>query len=855
MVSFYVNGNRVSGPEEMDLLTYLREVAGLTSVKNGCAKGACGACTVLIDGRAGRACVQRLSGIRDKHVQTVEGLSDREKEVYAYSFGKAGAVQCGFCTPGMVMSAKALLDRSPDPTLDDVKKAIRGNLCRCTGYKKIEQAILLAARIFQGKASMEEGEPFGRVGDSLVRVDAADKVLGRARYCDDVVMENMLHVKVLRTRYPRARILKIDTTRAEQCCGVVKVLTAKDIPGENLDGYVVHDWPTMIPEGGCTHYIGDALAVVAAETVLQAELALKEIEVTYQPLPALTDPLVNMQENACAVHEDRPNILAHVFISRNDPDAALAQAAHTVTRTFRLPFTDHAFLEPESTVAFYEGDVLNVYSATQNIYSDHGALCRILNLQPEQVRVRSLHVGGGFGGKEDMILQHHAALVTYYTKRPAKLTFTREESLLVHPKRHAMRITLTLGADEEGNFTALRSRIIADTGAYASMGAGVLRRACTHSCGPYRMPAIELDGYAVYTNHPPAGAFRGFGVTQSAYALEQVVDQLAEELGMDRWALRRKNALCPGDEMGPGQICGPDTAIVETLEAVKPYYDRAIARGEPVGIACGIKNTGMGGGKADIGRARLEVEEGTVVLFTSAQCIGQGLATAMTQIIAQTADIPAANIRCVSPDTACTPNSNATTASRQTLVTGEAVRRAAEALRRALADHSLAQLNGRTFTGEYQSYTEKLNDPEHAHPRNHEAYSYATDLVVLAPDGRVKTVVAAHDVGRAVNPQMVEGQIEGGVTMGLGYALRETFPLEEGYVKAAFGRLGLLRADEVPEIIPIIIEKPGLAAAYGAKGIGEISAIPAAPAAASAYRSLDGAERLCLPLEGTPYRN
>lgn len=855
MYTFLVNGREVHTDKETNLLAFLREDMGLTSVKNGCAKGVCGACTVLVDGKNLRACLLPLSKLEGKSVLTLEGLSDRDKDVFSFAFAKAGAVQCGFCIPGMVMSAKAMLLSNPAPERKDVKKAIRGNICRCTGYKKIEDAILLAADIFNGKREIEEDFDIGGVGESIFRKDARAKTLGTAKYCDDVFFENMLHIKVLRAEHPRAKVLSIDTKEAEKAPGVAIVLTAKDIPGENYNGYVVHDWPTLIGVGDQTRYVGDAIAVVAAETALQAEAALAYIKVEYDVMEPVTDPMKAMQENALQVHPGRNNELAHVYINRNGPEEAIEGSPYVVTRTYDLPFTDHAFMEPESTVAFYKGDVLNVYSGTQNVYSDMRGLCRILALPQDKVRVRSLNVGGGFGGKEDMILQHHAALVTYYTKRPAKLTFTRQESLIVHPKRHAMRITITLGADREGNFTGLRSRIVADTGAYASMGAGVLRRACTHSCGPYRMPAVEMEGFAIYTNNPPAGAFRGFGVTQSAFALECTVDQMAQKLGIDPWEIRRKNALNPGDSMGPGQICEPDTAIVETLEAIRPIYERAKSEGKTVGIACAIKNAGMGGGKADIGRACLKVlDDDRVVLLSSAQCIGQGLETVMVQIASEASGVPSRQIYYNGPDTFCTPDSSATTASRQTMVTGEAVRRAGEALGTALKEcGSLQMLKGRSFYGEYSSPTQKLNDPEILHPRNHDAYSYATDLVILDAQGKVEKIYAAHDVGRAINPQLVEGQIEGGVVMGLGYALRENFELDHGRVLSTYAKLGLFRADEIPELIPIIVEKQAGKVAYSAKGIGEISAIPVVPAVAGAYFALDGKERKSLPMKDTPY--
>lgn len=854
MYEFLLNGKRVTASSDQSLLAYLRDVAGLKSVKNGCANGTCGACTVLVDGKSVRSCILSLSKVVGKQVETVEGLSQEEKEIYALAFSKAGAVQCGFCTPGMVMSAKALLLKNPSPSRADAKQAIKGNICRCTGYVKIVDAIILASHLLKGEVLVEDEDEKGGVGARRQRLDAKAKILGQAQYCDDIVMDDMLHAAVCRSSHPRARILEIDTSEARQMPGVKAVLTADDIPGSNYDGYVFHDWPTLVPVGDCTRYTGDAVAIVAAETLAQANAAVARIKVNYEVLSPLFDLIEAMQENADLLHENG-NILTHVYINRNEPYEKMQDSAHVVTGVYLLPSTDHAFLEPESTIAWFEDDVLNVISGSQNVYSDQAALSRILAMPIDKIRVRSVSVGGGFGGKEDMILQHHAALLAKVCKRPVKLTFTREESILVHPKRHLMKIYLTLGADAEGKFTSLRSRVVADTGAYASLGSGVLRRACTHSCGPYRIPAVEMEGFAVYTNNPPAGAFRGFGVTQSCFALERLIDTLAEKISMDRWEIRRLNALQPGDSMGPGQLCTEDTAIIETLEAVKPYYDEAVEAGKVVGIACALKNTGMGGGKEDISRVRLKVENGKVRHYCSAQCIGQGLDTVMLQIVSEVTGLPGELLDVCDPDTFLTPNANATTASRQTLVSGEATRKAADLLRTALDSHTLDELEGQEFYAEYSAETDKLNDPNLLHPKNHVAYSYGTNLAILGDDKKIEKIVAAFDVGRAINPQLVEGQIEGGVVMGMGYALTEKPPAENGIPVSSYGKLGLLRSTDVPEIEPILVSRnASLETAFGAKGIGEISAIPAVAAIVSAYCDLDGKDRSSLPIDGTPYR-
>lgn len=852
MVTFYLNGSPVSGMEDKKLMTFLREDCGITSVKNGCDMGVCGACTVLIDGVKKTACRQTLAQVAGRQVLTVEGLSTQEQEVYSYAFGKAGAVQCGYCIPGMVLSAKALLDRNPDPDRRDIKQAIRGNLCRCTGYVKIEQAILLAAAHFRNGGQLPVEEEDGRVGGRFIRLDAADKVLGRAAYCDDLALEGMLYGAVLRAEHPRAVVQGIDTTKAKALAGVRCVLTAEDIPGGVYDGYLALDWPVLVPVGDTTHYIGDALAIVAADTAEIAREAVRQIEVRYEVLSPVTTPQAALEPDAPKLHTDG-NQLAELHIIRGDVDKALQASAVVLRETFSTPYTEHAFMEPESTLAYYDSDGrLNLRVGTQNIHHDAQCLSRILNLPVDQIRVHAQSIGGAFGGKEDLTVQHHAALLCYYTHRPVKLTFTREESLRVHPKRHPMTITLTLGLDKSGQFTALRGEIIADTGAYASLGAGVMRRAVTHMCGPYRMPNVDLCGCAVYTNNPPSGAFRGFGVAQSAFALETCVDMAAQKLGLDRFAIRWENALEPGDHMGTGQICTPDTAIKETLLAVKETYEAGIQAGKTVGIACAIKNAGIGMGMQDTGRAILRLEDGQVVLYSAAVCIGQGLATTMAQIAAQTLDCPVAGIKVMPPDTAVTLDTGATTGSRQTILSGEAVRQAALQLKADLAGHDLSALEGRAYTGIYTPKTDPL-DSEVSDPQFHVSYGYATHLAVLDDTGQVERIVAAHDIGQAINPLNVEGQIEGGVVMGMGYALTERFQVEEGYVKSNFAKLGLLRATDIPEIETVLLGKPCCEESYGAKGVGEIATIPTAPAIASAYNALQHTFQHSLPLENTPY--
>ncbi len=847
MFTINLNGRMYSATEDMNLLDFLRDEARVTSVKNGCGEGACGACMVLLDGKATRACLLTLSKVSGKKLQTVEGLAEREQEAYAWAFAEAGAVQCGFCIPGMIISAKALLDQNPNPTSPDIKKAIRGNICRCTGYVKIEQGIFLAAKVLRGELQPKSFRGTG-IGTNLPRVDARDKSLGTAEYVDDMFAEGMLYGAVLRSKYPRALVKGIDVSAARAYPGVEAVLTAEDVPGKRYWGHIIHDWPALVAVGEETRYVGDALALVAARSKQEARQALGLIKVEYDELEPVTIPALALTADAPQIHP-RGNLLSETVIKRGDAAVALADAAFVVKNRYITPPTEHAFMEPESALAVpNEGGGLTVYVASQSVYDDLHGLAAILDMPAEKVRVVSKLVGGGFGGKEDLSVQHHAALLARKTQKPVKLTLSRQESILVHPKRHAMELEVTTGCDASGKLTAMSARIVADTGAYASLGPAVLQRACTHVGGPYAVPNVDITGLCVYTNNPPAGAFRGFGVPQAAFACETNLDQLARQVGISPWKIRYLNALEPGMVNATGQVAGEDTAIKETLLAVREVYES-----QPyAGIACALKNTGIGVGLPDISRVKIKVRGGKAVVLTAAQCIGQGLATVLTQIVSEATGLPAELIEVAPPDTFLTPDAGTTTASRQTMFSGEAARQAALKMQQDLQQGTLAELEGSEFYGEYFGKTDPI-DSDKPNPVSHVAYSYATHVVLLDSEGKVMKVVAAHDVGRAINPKAIEGQVEGAIAMGLGYGLKEDFPLLRGVPTAKFGTLGLFRSTDMPEIEVIIIEKNPSPLAYGAKGVGEIATVPVAPALASAYYKYDGKVRVQLPLPDTAY--
>jgi len=851
MYTLIINGKRVEAEQDKRLLPFLRDDLRLTSVKDGCSEGACGTCTILIDGKAVKACTRKLSQLEGKTILTVEGLSEREKEVYTHCFSEAGAVQCGFCIPGMVMAAKSLLDVNLTPTSDDVKKAIKGNICRCTGYVKIEQAILMAADFFRDKLDIPARETEAPLSKRFKRVDAKEKILGTGEFVDDVVVPGMIYAKALRSKYPRATVNKIDLTKALAHPDCVRILTEKDVPNKKI-GHLVADWDVMIAEGGTARYIGDALALVATNHKETLDEVLGLIEVDYTELTPVTCPTDALKADAPLIHE-RGNILRKEILKRGDADLAIRDSKYVVTHKYKTPFNDHAFMEPECAIAMPDGeDGLFLYTGSQSVYDERREISHMLGIPEEKVHCQSKLVGGGFGGKEDMSVQHHAALMAWYTKKPVKVKFSRQESLNYHTKRHAMEMEFTTACDENGILTGMRAVLIADTGAYASLGGPVLQRACTHAAGPYNYQNIDILGMSVYTNNVVGGAYRGFGVTQSCFATENNINLLAEMVGLSPWEFRYKNAIRPGQVLPNGQIADEDCAMVECLEAVKEVYEA-----HPyAGIACAFKNSGTGVGLKDIGRCILEVKDGIVHIRTSASCMGQGIATMCTQMVCETTGLDPALTYHERPDTVRTPNSGTSTASRQTVMTGEATHRAAQKLNDMLkSGKTLQELEGQEFYGEFSAVTDPMGSPKDF-PISHVSYSYGAQVVILDEKGKLEKVVAAYDVGTVVNPQSTEGQIEGGIIMGLGFALTEDFPVEGGYPKAKLGTIGLMRATDAPPIEVILVQPDRKRApnAYGAKGVGELCLIPTSPAASHAYYRLDGQFRTSLPLKGTYYK-
>ncbi|HFD39091.1 MAG TPA: 2Fe-2S iron-sulfur cluster binding domain-containing protein, partial [Anaerolineae bacterium] len=707
-------GRTLTVAPDATLADVLRRDLGLTGTKIGCGDGQCGSCTVLVDGRAVRSCIYPARRAEGKEVITVEGLAEwwgRPGELHPLqkAFIEHGAVQCGFCTPGLLMAAAALWTKKADaeavPTDAEIKKALARNACRCTGYASVLRAVRSAfheARTGQPLPPVvpETIEPLRVIGHSYPRPDAVDKVTGAAKFADDYAFPGMLHGAVLRAAYPHARILSIETGEAEALPGVHAVLTHKDVPGRNRHGLVYQDWPVLCDDK--VRYLGDAVAIVAADTPEIARQALEHIQVEYEPLPVVTSAEQAREPDAPIVHEEwkTGNLLEHIKVRLGDVEAGFAQADVIVEREYRTPTYDHMFMEPECSIAVPAGydaehPKLTVYVGSQIPYADRNQIAAALDLPAEAVRVRGTLIGGGFGGKEDIAGQIHAALLAQVTGRPVKILYDRAESLLAHPKRHATVIRIKTGAKKDGTLVAVQAELVGDAGAYASLSDKVLKRATTHASGPYQVPNVKVDCYAMFTNNPPSGAFRGFGVTQSAFAVESNMDILAHELGMDPFALRRKNALRIGSTTATGQVLRESVGLLDCLDWVEARVreldqspnSQSTDLPTAWGLACAYKNTGFGGGAPDQAEAEVELyPDGTVEARTSSADLGQGLTTVLAQIAAEVFGLPIERARVLLSDTDLCPDGGPTTASRQTFVSGNAVRHAAEGLRQRLAD-------------------------------------------------------------------------------------------------------------------------------------------------------------------------
>ncbi len=844
-ITFTLNGAEVSVREDHPhLLAALREELDVTSPKDGCSpSGQCGACTVLLDGKARVSCSTGLDKVEGHEVTTLEGFDPADRERLAYTFAAHGALQCGFCIPGILVRAKALIDQK-GPSLDrtTIEARLGAHLCRCTGYTKIIDAVIDLALGETTTPALAAG-----IGKSGAKYQAVDLALGDRGYIDDMRRDGMLHGALVFTEHARADIVAIDPTPAEAMEDVVAVFTAGDVPGDLKVGLIHKDWPVFIPVGGRTSYTGDILAIVVAETREAARRAAEQVAVEYSVLEPFTDPAAAVASDEDAVWELEGNILSRSQYARGDVDGALEASAHVVRERFVTQRVEHAFLEPESTLAEPTPDGrLMVYSGGQGIWDDRDQIAAVLGIDTDAVVVELVSNGGAFGGKEDMSNQAQTALAAHLLQRPVKCTLSRQESFRLHPKRHPITIDLEVGCDENGVLTAHRARLLGDSGPYASVGMKVLERAAGHATGPYAVPNVDVEAIAARTNNPVCGAFRGFGANQAQFAMEGALDRLAEEVGITGWEIRSRNVVTPGSIWGPGQIMDDGSAGARVcLDTIKPHYDAAREQGKAVGLGLGLKNSGLGNGFREVSKALVRFDDdGTVEVRHCWTEMGQGVDTVALQVAVEELGIPPESVRVV-VDTTRELGAGQTTGSRGTLMAAGAV---AEACRAADAE---GREPGIEYEGEYViDWTNSMYE-EVENPILHSTFGYAAQLVIADPDtGNIEKVVAVHDVGRAINPNLCEGQIEGSVHMGLGYALTEEFPTDEQGrpTKDTLRSLGILRPKDIPEIEAILVEVPQPDAPYGIKGIGEIGLVPTAGAVAAALHEVDGRWRSRLPM-------
>ena len=912
-----VNGTEHSldVPESRTLAQVLRYDLGLTGTKIGCDEAECGICTVHVNGVPVDSCIYPAFKAQGKNVKTVEGLAtitaDGEQlHPIQSEFINHCAVQCGFCTPGLMMTADALIEGNPNPDSHDIKVALKDTYCRCTGYTSVMQAIKSAASIKRGEGPLPINdpavdEPMSTVSHSEKVQDIVDRVTGRAKYTDDYVFPSMIFARTLRSAYPHAIVTRIDTSQAKALPGVHAVLTASDIPGDNIHGLVHLDWPVMIGVGEKARYMGDAIAIVAADSKDIANAALELIEVEYDVLPVVNGPVYARTSEAPIVHDGREdgNLLKHIKVRHGDMEQGFAEADVIIERTYQTPTTEHAFLEPECAIGIPAGfdsehEKLTIYVGSQIPYQDRNQIARALKLPDEKVRVRGTLIGGGFGGKEDIAGQIHVAFLAEATQRPVKMLYSRQESLLFHPKRHATVIRIKTGAKKDGRLTAVEAELYGDAGAYASLSDKVMTRATTHATGPYNVPHAKIDCYAMYTNNAPSGAFRGFGVTQSAFAVEQNMDLIAEAIGMDPVEFRLMNAQKVGVTTATGQLLRESVGLLETIkqcdadmrDKLNGSFKWGWQEGNKAygwGIACAYKNTGLGGGAPDKSAAEVEAfDDGTVEVRTSSADMGQGLVAVLAQCAAEELGLPYKQVRVLLSDTDLTPDGGPTTASRQTFMSGNAVRHAASNLRNALSsvvseeyDHppeqlrfeeGLVRVNGTSIkfgeavqlakrqgiaTRIQHEYWGPQTQPLGTGGDMHFAFSYATQIALVSVEldtgvVHVEKIISGTDIGRAINPLLLQGQIEGGIIMALGNCLTESYIIEDGVPwSTLLARYKMPSIKHTPEIISYLVEDRASEGPFGAKGVGEIPSINTSPAIANAIYNAVGVRVFSIPVD------
>ena len=851
MTSFELNGEKVTVTgDHPHLLAALRDELGIISPKDGCSpSGQCGCCTVIMNDKARISCQLSVERAEDAKIQTLEGIDPEELDRMGAAFAACGALQCGFCTPGIMIRTKVLIDKKGDKLEREyAARHLGAHLCRCTGYIKILDAMEALA-----KDNIPAATPLEGIGSSGWKYEAEDLATGRRPFIDDMQPDGLLHGAFKLSEHARAEIISIDTSAAESLKGVVRVVTASDVPGDLRVGLIHKDWPVFIPVGGRTSYLGDVLALVVATDRTTARKAAELVDITYKELPVITDPIKAIDSDENAVWGLEGNILSTSSYKRGDPAASFNDCAHVVSETFQTQRVDHAFVEPESTLATFDNaGKLYVYSGGQGIWDDRNDIARVLGIDPSEVTVELVSNGGAFGGKEDMSNQAQTALAAWLLQKPVKTTLSREESLLIHSKRHPIKLHYKAGCNKDGELQALSVHMVGDSGPYASVGMKVLERAAGHASGPYVVPNIEVEAIAARTNNSVCGAFRGFGANQAQFAMEGVMDRLADLVGISGWEIRNRNVITSGSVWGPGQIMDEGSLGARAcLNAVKDAYDTAASNGKAVGIGLGLKNSGLGNGFKEVAKAVIRFcEDGRVQVRHCWTEMGQGVHTVAAQVAIEELGVSASSIDVI-VDTTRELGAGQTTGSRGTLMGAGAVR---DACQKAIEG---GREIGIDYEGEYRvDWTNALSENVE-NPIIHSTFGYAAQVVILDPEsGDIEKVIAAHDVGKAVNPMLCEGQIEGAVHMGLGYALSEGFPCDEtGRPKnTTLKSLGVIRPKDMPPVDVILVESPEPNSPYGIKGVGEIGLVPTAGAVAAAFFSYDGQWRTELPIQNIANR-